>query len=756
MFTDNPSYFSLSSGTVTTSPSTTPTSTTSVAFSPPSKGSTGLTALFRRRPCKMGTTSSSTSGASTPTEEKMPMLSRNGTGHFGNSPHAGSVNQRRSFRNLFRSVSANADNERTQQFLKGDPRPSDVAPPSPYLPRSHSHSENDKRHPGRSRAVLKSASELLSNDMVYCGLARDNHDRHDDDGDDDDRDSNEVFVGVDDARYYNLSSTLPAAGSATAGRRRHSISTFIGKDRGPSSKDISKRQPQSPTVLVEPNTMAPPTPVETVDGVQAEDRKPRSCSRSRRRRHRSSSSRAKDCTARRLTIASMENSQLVAKLLRAKKKRSSTSWNLLADGCAAATEIGACKREPPKRDLLEFRFLCEWTPCSRFFVEKIAGDRGSTLHMYGLFVSRCQVLRGELNLREKKEIGEGEAREESTGSRSATGLSKIDSHPEDDVLFVSSKDSEISGLWVNYLTACFEQISRQQGRPPFKVRHVTIEEPMLPGAEERIRSARLQIVVVCPILLERAQSRPEQATNLSRQLIADKVLAMMLGVHDSHISDVHKSILVSYNQWRKFFVKDQDETFVGELLGAAVGILGTTPPPALRCDKTAFSVHPKKVKLGHNRIIALLNDPLRPEDNVSVIVDRCGEAIDIAHVKRRNPYALQFCIPDRCLEVSMLVGVRISKNGCPLGVRQVKCESRLRELDQILRAHDNPLEFMCQTFGFNPGDREKLDNWMVHAFQRNVPPHFNLLSTPSGVVSTQKVHSSEYSLIRAAFIIDKL
>ncbi|KAK1119782.1 hypothetical protein K0M31_013195 [Melipona bicolor] len=113
----------------------------------------------------------------------------------------------------------------------------------------------------------------------------------------------------------------------------------------------------------------------------------------------------------------MENSQLVAKLFRAKKKRSSASWNLLADGCAAATEIGACKREPPKRNLLEFRFLCEWTPCSRFFVEKIAGDRGSTLHMYGLFVSRCQVLRGELNLREKKEIGEGEAREESTEYR---------------------------------------------------------------------------------------------------------------------------------------------------------------------------------------------------------------------------------------------------------------------------------------------------------------------------------------------------
>lgn len=124
-----------------------------------------------------------------------------------------------------------------------------------------------------------------------------------------------------------------------------------------------------------------------------------------------------------------------------------------------------------------------------------------------------------------------------------------------------------------------------------------MEECIPVGGEERIRSARLQIVVVCPVLLERIQNRPEQATNLSRLLLPDKVLAMMLGVHDSHINDSHKSILVSYNQWRKFFVKDQDETFVGELLGAAVGILGTNPPPALRSDKTAFSVHPKKVKL---------------------------------------------------------------------------------------------------------------------------------------------------------------
>lgn len=53
------------------------------------------------------------------------------------------------------------------------------------------------------------------------------------------------------------------------------------------------------------------------------------------------------------------------------------------------------------------------------------------------------------------------------GSHSATASSR-DGHAEDDVLFVSSKGSEASKLWINYLSACFEQISRQQGRPPYR------------------------------------------------------------------------------------------------------------------------------------------------------------------------------------------------------------------------------------------------------------------------------------------------
>ncbi|XP_031368528.1 uncharacterized protein LOC102673342 isoform X2 [Apis dorsata] len=291
MAVDNPSYFSLSSGASSSSSSAPATS--AVAFSPPSKP--GLTALFRRRACKTATGEGG--GNRGNGSDERSAAPRSSPSPHCNGPQGGAcANQRRSFRSLFRSVSANADPERTQQFLKGDPRPSDVAPPSPYLPhRSHSHSENDKRRPGRSRGALKSASELLSNDMVYCGLARDNHGDEEEDEEEgeggeegegeEDRESNEVFVGVDDARYYNLSSSIPGTG-----RRRHSISTFLGKERGSCSsrlENVSRKQ-QSSAGLAEPDAMAPPVP--TVDSVDGEERRPRSCSRSRRRRHRSASS----------------------------------------------------------------------------------------------------------------------------------------------------------------------------------------------------------------------------------------------------------------------------------------------------------------------------------------------------------------------------------------------------------------------------------------------------------------------------------
>lgn len=79
-------------------------------------------------------------------------------------------------------------------------------------------------------------------------------------------------------------------------------------------------------------------------------------------------------------------------------------------------------------------------------------------------------------------------------------------------------------------------------------------------------------------------------------------------------------------------------------------------------------------------------------------MDKNGDMIEVKSVKRRNPYTLKFAMPNHCLEVSSIVNVVVEKNGNVLGARPVKCESRLRELDQILRSVIDPVEFMCQVF----------------------------------------------------------
>lgn len=39
---------------------------------------------------------------------------------------------------------------------------------------------------------------------------------------------------------------------------------------------------------------------------------------------------------------------------------------------------------------------------------------------------------------------------------------------EMDILLVSCGDSEAATLWVNYLISCFQQISKDRNKPPFK------------------------------------------------------------------------------------------------------------------------------------------------------------------------------------------------------------------------------------------------------------------------------------------------
>jgi len=58
------------------------------------------------------------------------------------------------------------------------------------------------------------------------------------------------------------------------------------------------------------------------------------------------------------------------------------------------------------------------------------------------------------------------------------------------------------------------------------------------------------------------------------------------------------------------------------------------------------------------------------------------------------------------------------------------------------RYHSENLTLL-QTLGFSPGDRDHLDNFLVVAFQRNLPPQFNLLHT-SGPGYHHRTRTSEY------------
>lgn len=80
------------------------------------------------------------------------------------------------------------------------------------------------------------------------------------------------------------------------------------------------------------------------------------------------------------------------------------------------------------------------------------------------------------------------------------------------------------------------------------------------------------------------------------------------------------------------------------------------------------------------------------------------------------------------MEISTMLDVHIDKNDIKIGNRPLKCESRVRELEILLRTQDTPLEFMCQALGIGTADKDNLDIHLLECFQRNLPKDYHLLS----------------------------
>uniref|UniRef100_A0A182Q231 DBB domain-containing protein n=1 Tax=Anopheles farauti TaxID=69004 RepID=A0A182Q231_9DIPT len=355
-----------------------------------------------------------------------------------------------------------------------------------------------------------------------------------------------------------------------------------------------------------------------------------------------------------------------------------------------------------------------------------------------------------------------------------------------DVLFVTARHSEHGMLWVNHLKVCFDKITKQRGRLPFKFLHIKLDEDVVqqsPHVLQQCDSTKLQIVVVCPALL--GLSAPLLHAKLSALLTPNRVLGMLLDVAESAAADFAKTALPGYSRWRTCSVREKDTAFVSELLGIATDILGkalrqqtvlhrtpsgsepktpTSPTgpagggggsltgtvPAGSAGNAhgrsheSFVLFPRKVKVGQSKILLILHEPLVKEDWIKIKVEKADQTIEITNIKRRNPYTIQFSVPEVCMEISMMIKIRLEKNSVDLGSRPLKCESQMRELEQILSSKDAPMELICQSVGLSMNDRDKLDLLLLKSFLRNVPPNYNLLNYGSGGEAGTNCHRDIY------------
>lgn len=127
-----------------------------------------------------------------------------------------------------------------------------------------------------------------------------------------------------------------------------------------------------------------------------------------------------------------------------------------------------------------------------------------------------------------------------------------------------------------------------------------------------------------------------------------------------------KAALPSFRKWRRCVVRNHDQSLVGNVLGIATDILGRALCQRPLCSETnqmtnkasqneAFTVLPRKVKLGQNKVVALLNEPLLKDDWIKIKIDKSGEMTEILNFKKRNPYTLQFSIPGEINENSLRI-----------------------------------------------------------------------------------------------------
>ena len=76
-------------------------------------------------------------------------------------------------------------------------------------------------------------------------------------------------------------------------------------------------------------------------------------------------------------------------------------------------------------------------------------------------------------------------------------------------------------------------------------------------------------------------------------------------------------------------------------------------------------------------------------------------------------------LSENCFTITNLASLRVEVDGVDKGTRVIKLESPLSELDQLLKAVLDPMDFMCQTLGIS--SKSHLDKILTKTLVEKIP-----------------------------------
>nr|XP_053627612.1 uncharacterized protein LOC128685113 isoform X2 [Cherax quadricarinatus] len=294
---------------------------------------------------------------------------------------------------------------------------------------------------------------------------------------------------------------------------------------------------------------------------------------------------------------------------------------------------------------------------------------------------------------------------------------------EVDIAILYASDGE---KWKCYLYNVFTQLApKEEGFRGIRVevKNVQeIEDDIGRLQAVQLKGAKLQIVILSPCFL--AHIAKPGRSEIGQLFKPEKVLALLLGVDDSQFTMAHRSALYSYNDWHRLRVRNMDLTFVYEVLFEGISILKSCELFSQYQDErnAEFKITPRKVNMVHQLLYIMMDKPVKSKNSVEVLIEGLNKYTSIKKFHLRNPYTIDFRMPEEFLRGSSLICVTVLVDKKRIGSRQLKCESSMDTLKTILTNVSNPTEFMCQALNINPTSDE-LDQKLADTVRFHLPPH---------------------------------